>query len=208
VSADEPGLAAAQEAAASNIVGDPVREGAANGKGAPARRRRFIVDDGRRGTTRRTARSESATNGPKRLTGRERRRLSRLRARKVRRVIRHVDPWSVLKVSLVFYLCLFVVLMVAGVVLWNIASATGTIGDVEGFFKDAGAFETFSFDGLTVFWATFLIGLILAIAAAAVNVLVAVLFNLISDLVGGVRVTVLEEETVQPAVAESPVHRP
>ena len=73
--------------------------------------------------------------------------LGRLRARKVRRVIRHFDPWSVLKVSLVFYFCLFVVLMVAGVVLWNLAAAAGTISDIESFFKDAGAFQTFSFDG-------------------------------------------------------------
>ena len=41
--------------------------------------------------------------------------------------------------------------MVAGVVLWNIAAPPGTISDIEGFFKDAGAFQTFSFDGSTIF---------------------------------------------------------
>ena len=99
---------------------------------------------------------------------------------------------------MLFYLCLFIVLMVAGVVLWNIAAAAGTITDIEGFFKDAGAFQTFSFDGFTIFRATFLIGLILVIAGTGLNVLLAVLFNLISDLVGGVRITVIEEESARP----------
>ena len=102
-----------------------------------------------------------------------------------------------MKVSLLFYFCLFIVLMVAGVVLWNVAAAAGTISDIEGFFKDAGAFQSFSFDGFTIFRASVLIGLILVIAGTGINVLLAVLFNLISDLVGGVRVTVIEEETAQ-----------
>lgn len=139
---------------------------------------------------------------PKKLTRRERKKIGRLRARKVGRVVRHVDPWSVLKVSLIFYFCLFIVLMVAGVVLWNLAAAAGTISDIEGFFKSAGAFETFSFDGFVIFRATFLIGLILVVAGTGINVLLAVLFNLVSDLVGGVRFTVIEEETARPVVAE------
>jgi hypothetical protein len=178
-------------------IAEPTREGA-NGNGAPAaRRNRFMADD--HPHERPASDLEPPVpDGPKRLTWRERKRLGRLRARKVRRVIRHLDPWSVLKVSLLFYLCLFVVLMVSGVVLWNLASAAGTISDIEGFFKSAGAFETFSFDGFTIFRASALIGLILVIAGTAVNVLLAVLFNLISDLVGGVRVTVIEEETARP----------
>ncbi len=36
------------------------------------------------------------------------------------------------------------------------------------------------------------------IAGTGLNVLLAVLFNLISDLVGGVRITVIEEESARP----------
>jgi Transmembrane domain of unknown function (DUF3566) len=183
-------------------VGDPVLDrsqngarplaGAAAAPVAPSPTRPFPVGDGD---------GDGEVEGaerPQKLSRRERRQMRRLRARKVKRVIRHFDPWSVLKVSLFFYFCLFVVLMVAGIVLWNVAAAAGTISDIEGFFKDAGAFETFSFDGPTILRASVLVGLILVIAGTAFNVLLAVLFNLISDLVGGVRVTVIEEESARP----------
>ncbi len=193
-------------AATSPPVGDPVIDPSTNGFGAPTARRRF---SGRTATQTATETAPVAVDGvesrgadaPRKLTRKERRDLGRLRARKVHRVVRHFDPWSVLKVSLVFYFCFFVVLMVAGVVLWNLAAAAGTISDIEGFFKDAGAFQTFSFDGYVIFRATFLIGLILVIAATALTVLLAVLFNLISDLVGGVRITVIEEESARPLSA-------
>ena len=41
-----------------------------------------------------------------------------------------------------------------------------------------------------------MIGAVLVVAMTAMTVTMAVLFNLISDLLGGVRVTVLEEEVV------------
>ena len=136
--------------------------------------------------------------GLKQLTRRERRQLGRLRARKVSRVVRRIDPWSVLLISLGFYLCLFAVLMVAGLLLWGIASATGTIHQIEGTVRDLFAEKSFHFDGLKIFRASFLGGLILVIAGSGLNVLLCTLFNLISDLVGGIRVTVIEEETARP----------
>ena len=139
---------------------------------------------------------------PHELSKRERRKLGRLRARKVKRIVRHVDPWSVLKLSLLFYACLFVVFMVAGALLWNLAGAAGTISSIESFIKDIGAFKTFTFDGVTIFRASFLAGLIMVIAGSGFNVLLVVLFNLISDLVGGIRITVIEEETARPITSE------
>ena len=45
------------------------------------------------------------------------------------------------------------------------------------------------------------------LAGTAANVLLAVLFNLISDIVGGIRVTVIEEEVVRrPAPEPEPAH--
>lgn len=151
----------------------------------------------------RPARVPRASREPREPRGPKEARVPRLRrergdsarkARRVRRVLRQVDPWSVLKLSLLFYACLFVVVMVAGTVLWNLASSTGVIGDIEGFIKDVGAYKSFAFKGSVIFRASLLIGMILVIAGAAFNVLLVVLFNLISDLVGGVRLTVLEEE--------------
>ena len=65
-----------------------------------------------------------------RPTWREKRTAGRLRARRVRRLVRHVEPWSVLKVALIFSFCLWVILLVAGVMLWSLAVSSGTVDNV------------------------------------------------------------------------------
>ena len=122
----------------------------------------------------------------------------RLRARKVRRLLRHIEPWSVLKVSLLFFFCMWVVVMVAGVLLWNAAETSGVIEDVESFAQELFALEDFTLQGEEIFNAVALGGLVMAVAATGFAVLVAILLNLISDLTGGIRVTVVEEETARP----------
>ena len=122
----------------------------------------------------------------------------KLLARKVRRVVRHLDPWSVLKVSLIFYLCGYIVTMVAGVLLWNIAERADMIEKLEGVVEDLGAFESFELLPDVILQRALLIGAILTVVATGLTVLAAVLFNLISDLVGGIRIVVLEEETARP----------
>ncbi len=123
-------------------------------------------------------------------------RRRRPRVRKVTRIVRRIDAWSVLKVSVLFYVVLFVILLVAGVLLWNLAESTGTVRNVEGFIRDLFNLEKFDVSGRALFRASWTLGVFLVIAGTGLNVTMAVLFNLISDLVGGVRVTVLEEEVV------------
>ena len=62
----------------------------------------------------------------------------RPRVRKVTRVVRHVDPWSVFKIAIIFNLVLYGVLLTAGVLLWNVAYATGTVDNLERFFESFG----------------------------------------------------------------------
>ena len=128
-----------------------------------------------------------------------RRRREKVVVRRVKRVVRRVDSWSVLKVSLVFYLCAYVVTMVAGVLLWSLAVRLDVVDKVESFIEDMGAYESFEFLPDVILKRALLIGGILVVVATGLTVLAAVLFNLISDLVGGVRVTVLEEESARPA---------
>ena len=118
----------------------------------------------------------------------------RHRVRKVSRVVRRVDAWSVLKVSVIFYALTFLVLLVAGVLLWNLAQSTGTVANIEGFIRELFSLKNFKIDGRRVYRASWPIGVFLVVAGTGVNVTAAVMFNLITDLVGGVRVTVLEEE--------------
>jgi len=122
-----------------------------------------------------------------------RRPLRRRRVRKVTRVVRHIDPWSAFKVGAVFSFAAYVVGLTAGVLLWRVADSTGTLGNVERWFTQFG-WETFELKGDEVFAAARTIGLFLSIAQTGVIVLVTTLFNLVSDVVGGVSVSVLESE--------------
>src|SRR5260221_843729 len=56
--------------------------------------------------------------------------------RRYRQTVRSIDVWSVLKIALCFYLCALIVVLLAGVVLWWIASAVGAIHNVEKFIVD------------------------------------------------------------------------
>jgi len=133
-----------------------------------------------------------------RPTWRDRRTAGKLRARKVRRLVRHVEPWSVLKISLIFYFCLWVIMLIAGVILWNLAVSSGTVDNIEKFVTELFALESFTFNADQIFRASAIGGLVLVVAGSGFTVLMAVLFNLISDVTGGVRFTVVEEETARP----------
>lgn len=126
----------------------------------------------------------------------------RPRVRRVTRVVRHVDPWSVFKIGLIFSLVAYVVCLSAGVLLWRVAEATGTIDNVERWFTQFG-WETFEFKGDEIFHNAWIIGLFAVVALTGGLVLLATLFNLVSDIVGGIRVTVLEEEVVERTVSSA-----
>ena len=125
-----------------------------------------------------------------------RRPLRRQRVRKVTRVVRHIDPWSAFKVGIVFSLAAYIVGLTAGVLLWRVADSTGTLGNIERWFTQFG-WESFELKGDEVFAAARTIGLFFAVGFTGFVVLVATLFNLVSDAVGGLRVTVLEHESTE-----------
>ena len=135
---------------------------------------------------------------PRRPSIFERRRRVRLQARRVRRIIRHIEVWSVLKVSILFYACLWAVFLIAGFMIWGVAESSGTVGKLETLITELFALDTFTFDARQIFRGYALGGLVLAIAGSTLNVLMVLLFNLISDLTGGIRITMVEEETVRP----------
>jgi hypothetical protein len=126
------------------------------------------------------------------------------RVRRVTRVVRHVDPWSVFKIAIVANLVMYVIVLTAGVLLWNVAYATGTIDNVERFFESFG-WSSFEFNGGEIYHNAWIGGLFLVIGFTGLAVLFATLFNLITDLVGGMRFTVLEEEVVEART--SPMRR-
>lgn len=141
--------------------------------------------------------SDLAAKVPQLLDGGLFQRSRRVRARKVRRVVRHIDPWSVLTFSVLFHLCVFAALLLSSVLVWNAAVAAGTIENIESFIRELGDYTTYEIKGDVVFRAAMVIAGILTLASSVLMVLLTVVFNLISDLVGGIRLTVVEEETVR-----------
>ena len=145
-----------------------------------------------------------ATTPPRPRKGRtisvfEKRRRVKLQARRVRRIIRHIEVWSVLKISILFWACLWAIFLIAGFIVWGVAESSGTVGKLESLITELFALDTFDFDGRQIFKGYALGGLVLAIAGSTINVLMCLLFNLISDLTGGLRITMVEEETVRPS---------
>lgn len=130
----------------------------------------------------------------------------RPRVRRVTRVVRHLDPWSVFKVAALFHFAAYLVTLTSGVLLWRVAASTGTLDNVERWFTQFG-WETFELDGGEVYHNAWIAGLFLVVAMTGVTVLLATLFNLISDLVGGVRVSVLEEEVVATGPTRTSIRR-
>jgi len=108
--------------------------------------------------------------------------------------VRKIDTWSVLKVSGLFSLSLVLVLLIAGILLWAAGSAIGAIDSVEKFMGAIG-FEDFTFIGSQLLRGFVAAGLVLVVLGTGFSVLVAVIYNLISDVVGGIELTVLEEDT-------------
>ena len=184
-----------------------------------------------------------------------------VRGRRVRRTIRQIDPWSVLKLSLLFHAALFLIVCVASAILWSGARASGSLDNLESFITSVGGFGNceplpgtreattttttttlpegeegdgqldpsrsgttdpeviddtddrdllidddedcpagerlvggFQFEDARIFQAFAFGGVVMVLAGTGATVTLVLLFNLMSDLTGGVQVTVIEED--------------
>jgi hypothetical protein len=99
--------------------------------------------------------------------------------------------------SVLYHHCVYAALLLASVVVWNAAAASGWIEYIECFIRELGDYQTYEIQADVVFRAAMVIAGILTLASSVLVVLLTVIFNLISDLVGGIRLTVVEEETVR-----------
>jgi hypothetical protein len=111
-----------------------------------------------------------------------------------RLVVRRVNAVSVFKVSAVFYFGVLVVMLIAGTVLWNVAAALGVIDDLDKAIRSLFALSTFKLHPLVALGWAAAIGGALCFLGVVVNVLAAIMYNLISDIVGGVKVTVAADK--------------
>jgi len=122
-------------------------------------------------------------------------------ARRTRVVVRRVGPLSVLKFSLIFYFCVMLIVFFALAIIYAVLSAAGAmeeIGKLLGYFFGTGETgtrdpEPIAINGGAVFTWLFIGGLVFTVVWSVINVFVAFLYNLISDIVGGIDVTLAEK---------------
>lgn len=119
--------------------------------------------------------------------------------RRVRRVIRKIDPWTVLKVSLVFNAILALAFVLGVVIFWSVIVNAG----IPQAISQVGEKLTIPIrlDGERYFRAVVFLSVVWTVLATGFTTLAAVLYNLISDVVGGVEVVVLEESLAAPQTA-------
>src|SRR5262249_15595330 len=114
--------------------------------------------------------------------------------RRYRQTIRSVDLWTVLKISVCFYLFGLIVTLASGVVLWTIASGLGVIHNVQSFVGNLLGTDSFQFLSWRILRGATLIGLVIVCIQVVCTVLAAAFYNLFSELLGGIEITVVEEE--------------
>jgi hypothetical protein len=112
--------------------------------------------------------------------------------RQTRVVVRRVDPWSVFKFSLLFYFCLMLVFEFALLILYWILGLLGVLDSLSRLLGQLMAVTAFRINGFWIFSRLFLVGIIGVFVWSAVNFFVTLLYNLVSDVVGGIQVTLAE----------------
>jgi Transmembrane domain of unknown function (DUF3566) len=120
--------------------------------------------------------------------------------RRTRVEIRRVGIWSVFKFSLLFSFCGMLIVFLALLIIYLVLQAAGALDSFErllGYFFDSGQIsnrgpQPVHINGAVVFTYIFLAGCLLAVAWSAINTVVALIYNLISDILGGIEVTLSE----------------
>ena len=105
-----------------------------------------------------------------------------------------VELWSVLKVSLCFYLAGLAMMIIAGLVVWLLLDASGGIHNFEKFMGDIMSAKDYRLVASQILLGAVLVGLVIVALMTIITVIAAALYNLFSELVGGVEVTLVEAD--------------
>ena len=122
--------------------------------------------------------------------------------RRARLQLRHVDTWSALKISLVLSIALFFIWMVAVGVLYGVLSALGVFDTLNDLFgqlgsasgSDGGSSTSEVITPGVVFGGAAVIGAINVVLMTALCTIGTFIYNLCSDLVGGLELTLSERD--------------
>ena len=121
--------------------------------------------------------------------------------RRARLRLVHLDPWSVMKTSFLLSIAFGIVTVVAVGVVWSVLGAAGvwdsinqTVSDVLGG-DSAQNFDVQNYVGTSrVLGFTMIVAVVDVVLITAISTLAAFLYNLAAALLGGVEVTLAEDE--------------
>jgi hypothetical protein len=119
--------------------------------------------------------------------------------RRARLQLRHIDTWSALKISLVLSIALFFIWMVAVGILYGVLNGLGVFKTLNDLFGQVGSVsgKAATGDVITpgvVFGGAAVIGAINIVLMTALCTVGTFIYNLCSDLVGGLEVTLSERD--------------
>ena len=123
------------------------------------------------------------------------------RTRKARLRLTRVDPWSVMKTSLLFGVAGAVILFIATWIIWGIIGASGAFDSLNKVANDlisspssTSKFQLSDYVNTgRVLGLTALIGAINAVLFTAISTLFSFLYNLAAQVMGGLEVTLAED---------------
>ena len=124
-----------------------------------------------------------------------------VRVNRVRRIIRKVDPWTVLKVSFVFNFIISLTIVLGFSILWVLLVNAGVPQGLEEIARRLALLDdNASLVGNVevLFSSVLFFATVYLLTQTAITTLGAFFYNLISDLVGGIEVIVLEESYTDP----------
>lgn len=131
--------------------------------------------------------------------------------RRVRRIIRKIDPWTALKVSALVWAVMAIGLVLGTIIFWAVLDRAGIPDSITEFMisitlLDEGSqpfANTEQFLRLLIFG-----GVAWWVTMTGLTVAGSVVYNLVSDVVGGLEVVVLEETLNPVVVPGTALHAP
>ncbi|ERH33445.1 DUF3566 domain-containing protein [Schaalia sp. HMT-877] len=117
--------------------------------------------------------------------------------RRVDLAIARIDAWTVMKVSFLLSVAFGIAIVIATIILWFMLDAMHVFSTLESFLQEIGAgkfTELLEYVRLprTIAYAT-IVGVINVVLMTAISTLGAMLYNVVASLVGGVKVSLMDE---------------
>ena len=117
--------------------------------------------------------------------------------RRVDLALARIDAWTVMKVSFLLSVAFGIAIVIATIVLWFMLDAMHVFSTLESFLQEIGAgkfTELLEYVRLprTIAYAT-IVGVINVVLMTAISTLGAMLYNVVASLVGGIKVSLMDE---------------